>query len=64
MILTVHDELLFEAPEGEAGRVAELVGRSWSAPTRSTCPSPWMWGSAGTGRKPSLRKPTSGVGIS
>jgi DNA polymerase-1 len=25
MILTVHDELLFEAPEGEAGRVAELV---------------------------------------
>ena len=25
MILTVHDELLFEAPEGEAGAVAELV---------------------------------------
>jgi DNA polymerase-1 len=25
MILTVHDELLFEAPEGEAGSVAELV---------------------------------------
>ena len=25
MILTVHDELLFEAPEGEAGGVAELV---------------------------------------
>jgi len=25
MILTVHDELLFEAPEGEAGVVAELV---------------------------------------
>jgi DNA polymerase-1 len=25
MILTVHDELLFEAPEGEAGQVAELV---------------------------------------
>jgi DNA polymerase-1 len=25
MILTVHDELLFESPEGEAGRVAELV---------------------------------------
>jgi DNA polymerase-1 len=25
MILTVHDELLFEAPEGEAGRVADLV---------------------------------------
>jgi DNA polymerase-1 len=25
MILTVHDELLFEAPEGEAGGVADLV---------------------------------------
>jgi DNA polymerase-1 len=25
MILTVHDELLFEAPEGEAGAVADLV---------------------------------------
>jgi DNA polymerase-1 len=25
MILTVHDELLFEAPEGEASAVAELV---------------------------------------
>jgi DNA polymerase-1 len=25
MILTVHDELVFEAPEGEAGAVAELV---------------------------------------
>ena len=25
MILTVHDELLFEAPEGEAARVADLV---------------------------------------
>ena len=25
MILTVHDELLFEAPEDEAGDVAELV---------------------------------------
>jgi DNA polymerase-1 len=25
MILTVHDELLFEAPEGEAGAVAEVV---------------------------------------
>jgi len=25
MILTVHDELLFESPEGEAGAVAELV---------------------------------------
>jgi DNA polymerase-1 len=25
MILTVHDELLFEAPDGEAGGVAELV---------------------------------------
>ena len=25
MILTVHDELLFEAPAGEAGAVAELV---------------------------------------
>ena len=25
MILTVHDELLFEAPEGEAGAVAGLV---------------------------------------
>jgi DNA polymerase-1 len=25
MILTVHDELLFEAPEGEAAHVADLV---------------------------------------
>jgi len=25
MILTVHDELLFEAPEDEAGEVAEFV---------------------------------------
>jgi DNA polymerase-1 len=25
MILTVHDELLFEAPEGQSGEVADLV---------------------------------------
>ena len=31
MILTVHDELLFEAPEGEAGAVAELVREAMEA---------------------------------
>ncbi len=29
MILTVHDELLFEAPAGKAEDVAALVRRKW-----------------------------------
>jgi DNA polymerase-1 len=31
MILTVHDELLFEAPAGEAAEVADLVQRTMSS---------------------------------
>ena len=37
MILTVHDELLFEVPEPDAAEVADLVRRvRWSRPSRST----------------------------
>ena len=33
MILTVHDELLFEAPEPDAREIAELVRTRWSPPS-------------------------------
>jgi DNA polymerase-1 len=38
MILTVHDELLFEAPEEEAAEVAALVGETMEQAVRLTVP--------------------------
>ena len=49
MILTVHDELLFEAPEGEAGAVAEFVRDLMERAYPLACHSPSMSGSARTG---------------
>ena len=32
MILTVHDELVFEAPEAEVEKAREIVKAKWKAP--------------------------------
>jgi DNA polymerase-1 len=38
MVLTVHDELLFEVPEGEVDQVRELVSREMVAPWEPRMP--------------------------
>jgi DNA polymerase-1 len=38
MILTVHDELLFESPREEAEAAVEVVRSEWKMPSRSVCP--------------------------
>jgi DNA polymerase-1 len=38
MTLTVHDELLFEAPEGEADDIADLVRRGMEGAARLSVP--------------------------
>ena len=57
MILTVHDELLFEVPEGEAEEVAAVVRETMqSAAAAERAARPSMWESARTGKKQSREK--------
>ena len=52
MILTVHDELLFEVPESQAREVAELVRTRMESAVDCRYRWPSTSGSAGTGKRP------------
>ncbi len=64
MILTVHDELLFEAPRDDRrrGRRAR-EGDDGRPPCRCGCRSMWTWGSGRTGRTRSRCVEGAGCGL-
>ena len=57
MILTVHDELLFECPRAEADAVAELVRSRMEGAVTLGCRSPSTSASARTGATPRPERP-------
>ena len=53
LVLQIHDELLFEAPDAEADAAVEIVRPRWPARSTWTRRSRWTWAWAGTGSRPS-----------
>jgi DNA polymerase-1 len=56
MILTVHDELLFESRRKKPKRPRRSSATAWSTPPRSTCRSPWTSAWPRTGATRSRRE--------